>query len=64
VSDDPQSLDKSDDKSIGTWSVWRLDEDGRDRLIKAGLSEDAARELVAAYKSMGHECVRYKREPR
>lgn len=42
-------------KAASQWSVWRIDDNGNVFLVRAELSESAARQLAAEFEARGHK---------
>ncbi|MBN70799.1 MAG: hypothetical protein CME32_16150 [Gimesia sp.] len=44
-----------DEPAAGQWSVWRQGDDGNRFVMAEGLSEAAARQMVAEFEARGHK---------
>lgn len=42
-------------RGAGAYSVWRLDDNGNEFLVRDGLAEDEALSLVREYEARGHK---------
>lgn len=50
-----ENISKEAADRSGDWSVWRQGDDGNQFLIEEGLSEAAARQMVAEFEARGHK---------